>query len=329
MSNSLPPTPPGGPFDPNQQPQQGLPYPQHPGQPYGQYQGPPPGYQGGFPPPAPPEPKPKKSFFKKKRFIIPAALVTLGIIGAATGGGGDTDPKVDTSKPAAAAASKPTPTATPSPPAPAEPAAPAPTEPAPAETTEAAQAPTPPAPLNLVKAQVYKGTGNKIVKFKEPLSEARLMTTTWSGGDGNIIIYAVDSEGEEGDLLVNDIDSYTGQTVLNLAGDDLAGLKIQGGGSWKITLQDLAVAKRWDGTGTFAGKSDGVLIVKDAFEALDSITFKSTGADGNIVVHSYDSDGNEDLLVNDIGNFTAENLAGKDTVLLVVNSDGKWTMKKS
>jgi hypothetical protein len=178
------------------------------------------------------------------------------------------------------------------------------------------------------KSVTYSGRGDDVVKFKKPVTDPVLVTTVWSGPQDNNTIYALDSDGEEGDLLVNTIGSYRGTTMTNkYEGDSVAALKVEGSGSWKVTLKPLSAAKSWDGSGTFSGKSDDVISVAGAFDGLDSLKFKSTKADGNITVYALGE--SEDLVVNDIGNFTGEYAMPSDVSLLHISSDGQWTMKKA
>jgi hypothetical protein len=134
-------------------------------------------------------------------------------------------------------------------------------------------------------------------------------------------------DGSEGDLLVNAIDRYQGQTLFNTGIDNAVGIKMSGNGSWQVKIAPLTSAPRWDGGGTYTGRSDGVVIVKDAFDPVDTISFVSSRADSNVVMYAYSADGNEDLVVNDIGNFSGEFLVPSDTVLFVVESDGQWSIK--
>jgi len=179
------------------------------------------------------------------------------------------------------------------------------------------------------KPMTYSGSGDEVVKFKKALTEPTLITTTWTGGSDNNTIYAYDADGNEGDLIVNTIGAYKGTNIINLYdGDDVRALKIEGSGNWKITLKPLSDAKAWDGSGTYKGKSDDVINVQDVFDGLDSLRFKSTRADGNITVYGLGDNG-EDLIVNEIGNFSGKYLMPKGTVLLRISSDGRWEMKKA
>ena len=311
---------PRDPVGPNlipQDPQQGsqqTPLQAPPGQPYppqGQYQ----------PQPGPGEPqttvmapdKARRPWYKKKRFILPLAFLALIIVVSSLAGGGGSDSRL-AGVPAASEAAK---------------SAPATTEPAEEPSVEPSDEPAEPntaAPQPKIKT--YSGRGDEVIKFKEALTDPMLVTTSWSGPEDNNTIYAYDSDGNEGDLLVNTIGSYKGTNLINLYEDDnVKALKIEGSGSWKITLKPVSEATAWDGKGTFSSKSDDVINVVDVFDGLDSIRFKSTNAEGNVTVYGLGDD--EDLIVNEIGNFSGKYLVPSGVTLLKISSDGRWTMKKA
>jgi len=300
------------PFQP-QQALHGQPHPQQPPMPqpaYGQRQ-----------PQQPPMPQPPPGRApKQKRFgwlpLIITAVIAL-VIGSAIGGSG-TDSPAAAGPAATVTAPAPTVTVT-------EPVA---TDEEPAPTEEPTEEPDPeptedPAP----KPQTFSGRGSDVIKFKKPITDAMLVTTTWNGPQDNNTIYAIDAEGNDNDLLVNTIGSYKGTNLINLyEGDSVRALKVEGSGSWKIRLRPVSAAKAWDGSGTYKGSSDDVINVKDVFDGLDSLRFKSTQADGNITVYGL-GDG-EELIVNDIGNFSGKHLVPEGVVLFRVSSDGSWSMKR-
>lgn len=216
--------------------------------------------------------------------------------------------------------------ATAPPPAEEEPAAPEPEpqpaeEPAPEPEPKATEAPQP-------EIKTYSGSGDDVIKFKKAITEPMLVVTSWSGPDDNNTIYTYDSDGNEGDLLVNTIGSYKGTNLINIyEGKNVKALKIEGSGSWKITLKPISEATAWDGKGTFSGKSDDVINVSDVFDGMDSMKFKSTKAESNVTVYGL-GDG-EDLIVNEIGNFSGTYLVPGGVTLMKISSDGHWTMKKA
>ncbi len=266
---------------------------------------------------APPSPvKPKRPWFKKKRFIIPLAIVALFVlIGLVSPNNGDQPPSAvpaaSSQEPVKSAASEAS-TNEPS------------EDPSDETTAEQSQQPT---EQPAAKPKVYTGRGDKVVKFKKTVTDTMLVTTTWTGPQDNNTIYALDADGNEGDLLVNTIGSYKGTNIINLhEGDSVRALKVEGSGSWRIELKPASEARTWDGSGTFKGSSDNVINVSDVFDGLDSLKFKSSKADGNITVYGLGE--SEDLIVNEIGNFSGTYLVPSGTLLLRISSDGRWEMKK-
>ena len=67
--------------------------------------------------------------------------------------------------------------------------------------------------------------------------------------------------------------------------------------------------------------------VTDVFEGLDSMRFTSSRTDSNVTVYGLGD--SEDLIVNEIGNFSGKYLVPSGTVLLRISSDGRWEMKKA
>jgi hypothetical protein len=170
----------------------------------------------------------------------------------------------------------------------------------PAPEPEPTEAPQP-------EIKTYSGRGDDVIKFKKAITEPMLVVTSWSGPDDNNTIYTYDSDGNEGDLLVNTIGSYNGTNVINIHKDEnVKALKIEGSGSWKIALKPINEATAWDGKGTFSGQSDDVINVSGVFDGMDSMKFKSTKTEGNVTVYGVGDD--EDLIVNEIGNFLARTL---------------------
>lgn len=163
-----------------------------------------------------------------------AGLVLGSCSGALAASGSDASA---TSAAPAATVTAPAPTVTVT--AQAEPAAQEPTEEATEEPTED---PTTEAPAEesttIPKKRTYTGSGDDVIKFKKAITDPVLVSTSWSGGDDNNTIYAYDSGGTEGDLLVNTIGSFEGTALTVVSeGDEVKALKIEGSGSWKITPQ--------------------------------------------------------------------------------------------
>jgi hypothetical protein len=175
-----------------------------------------------------------------------------------------------------------------------------------------------------VRPVTYKGRGNKVLTIKKPEQGPVLITTTVRGPDDNFTIYALDADLNEGDLLVNTIGSYTGTSILDkFEGDETRRLKIQGSGSWTVTLKPLAAARSM--TTSVSGKGDDVILYRGPSGVA---TVTNRGPEDNFTVYFYGSDG-EDLLVNDIGNFSGETTIKEGPGFLEVDGGGSWSIKVS
>ena len=155
-----------------------------------------------------------------------------------------------------------------------------------------------------------------------------LITTTWTGAEANNRMYALDSGGNEGGLLVNTTGSYSGSTLLNLSDDETAALKVEGNGRWKIRIEPTSKAHRWDGKGTFEGKSDDVVHVQGVFTGRDKLSFESTKAEGRTTIHGIRNKGSK-RIINAVGVFSWKYSVPAGVILFHVRSDGQWTLTKS
>jgi hypothetical protein len=115
----------------------------------------------------------------------------------------------------------------------------------------------------------------------------------------------LDSTGADSDNLVNAIGHYSGTVPLNL--DD---------------------STTSSGSSTLRGKGDAVVVVVDAIDksGLNTVTMTHSGQRNFIVDAVGDSDSN---LVNEIGHYSGQQVLPTDTVLLVIQADGAWTVAKS
>ena len=155
-----------------------------------------------------------------------------------------------------------------------------------------------------------------------------MAVTITNDGSSNFAVWNLDSNGKQIDLLVNTIGSYSGTRLIDaIKGQQTAALNIESDGNWTVTLKPLALLRVWDGTGTWTGKGDDLLVIKSgAFAGLDSIKITNSG-ESNFVVTAYGD--SKDLLVNEIGNYSGEQLMPAGTVLLEIQSDGNWSLHKA
>ncbi len=277
-------------------------------------QAPQPGYPNPGMPYAVQQPPTKRPWFKKKRFIIPGALVALMVVGAALSGGGDTGAgKAPVTAPATTPA---TGTAAP----------------APATTTATPQAtqtaePEAPAPAvnpfderyGTFEAVTTSGEGDSVIEVPAGV-KAGLVTATHKGS-ANFAIWSLDDSNEPTDLLVNTIGSYSGTTDFGLTGlgDSPSFIQITADGEWTVTLSPISAASSLGNAAEGAG--DTVLTYAGPAGAA-AITHKGSA---NFVVHQI-GNGLPGLLVNEIGAYDGKVPFKKGPAVIVIRADGSWSV---
>lgn len=260
---------------------------------------------------------------RHKKLTVGLAVGAVVVIAAAANGGTETpDTKVavaastTTTAPTTASVTtdEPTPKPTTADPTTAEPA-----DPTTAEPVETTAPPPPPA-----APKKYVGRGSKVVRIK-PTEEVGLVTLTHRG-TSNFAVWAVGSDGGDGDLLVNDIGGYKGTRIYNAEeGSKTAAFRIEADGAWTMTLRPLSSARQWSGANT-SGKGDDVLLLGTPTSGLETLTATHKGQ-ANFVVTAYGD--TRDLLVNEIGRYSGEVLLPDGTLVLVLEADGSWTLRRS
>lgn len=192
-------------------------------------------------------------------------------------------------------------------------------EASPEEEPEVAPEPEPAEP------QSFSGTGSEVVML-DPLGEDVFYATVTHDGSSNIALWSVDENGQDIDLLVNEIGGYEGKVALNF-GEDPAALRIEADGAWTIDLVHLAEAPRWDGEGVYEDRGDSVLIVDGVADGLTPVTLTHDG-ESNFAIWAW-GESYPDLIVNDIGAYEATTLLPDGTLVLQVDADGTWTISPS
>lgn len=268
-------------------------------------------------------------FYKRWWFILLAAVLIVGGIGNALGGGskgagtatsaasapqaspGRSDATAASTSASAEAAAKAS-------------AAAASEKAAAAKASASAAAAEAAAAKAAAATQSFSGKGDSVVTFEDLPSDAVIVTLTHAGAS-NFAVWSVDGNGAQLKLLVNEIGKYSGVVPLNFDSEPAA-LKIKASGAWTVSTIPATSAPRWDGTAPYSGKGDSVLIVKDAAEGLTPVNV-TNGGSSNFVVRAWSTSGT-DLLVNEIGKYQGTVLIPSRTLLLEVKSSGNWTLAK-
>jgi hypothetical protein len=234
-----------------------------------------------------------------------AALLVVGVVVGVTNGGTSTTASAPT------ATEEAEPTVAPSPPR---------TRPAPPPEPS----PEPPPLPDPLPTEEYSGTGAQVVTLVA--RDPRIVTVDHTGA-ANFAVWAVDEQGQDLDLLVNEIGSYSGVHPLNfLDGEEAAALRIEADGQWRVSSAPLTSAPSWDGTGTYAAESAAVVVVDGVASGLTPVTFTHQG-ESNFAVWAYGD--SRDLLVNEVGPYTGETLLPTGTLVLTVEADGPWSVVRS
>ena len=198
-----------------------------------------------------------------------------------------------------------------------------PTEPCPSPTATPSPTAAPAvgdfAPIKLA------GSGNKVPKFTIPEDEAAIATIASSGSE-NFVVWSLASDGSSNDLLVNTIGRYAGTVLFDIEnGQHSVAFKVEASGKWTITIKPIESARVWDGASRLTGKGDDIVQVVPSVSGLMVATIVNKGS-GNIVIHTYTSDGSSDLVVNEIGNYSGDDQLADGTSLIQVESDGTWSI---
>jgi len=177
-----------------------------------------------------------------------------------------------------------------------------------------------------VEPPSYSGSGAEVV-ILDPLGEDVFYATVTHDGSSNVALWSVDENGQDIDLLVNEIGDYEGAVPINFSGDPAA-LRIEADGDWTIEFHHLAEAPRWDGTGAYEARGDGVLIVDGAAEGLTPVTLTHDG-ESNFAGWAYGDGSYADLIVNEIGTYEGTMLLPDGSLVLVITADGLWSIAKA
>ncbi|WP_394215258.1 hypothetical protein [Brachybacterium vulturis] len=193
----------------------------------------------------------------------------------------------------------------------------------PAETTsDPAAEKTTPEPA---EPQSFSGTGAEVV-ILEPLGEDFFFATVTHDGSRNVALWSVDENGQDLDLMVNQIGTYEGQVALNFR-EDPAAIRVEADGNWTIDLVPLSDAPRWDGESAYEGTGDSIVLVGDVADGLTPVTLTHDG-ERNFAIWAW-GESYPDLIVNDIGAYDGTTLLPDGSVALQVSADGNWSIAKN
>jgi len=169
---------------------------------------------------------------------------------------------------------------------------------------------------------VLSGSGDAVVDVAKWEGPA-LAHVTYQGSR-NFIVYNYGADGEKIDLLVNTIGSYEGTRPLDFLEDEhTTRFQVESSGAWEIQVLPLSEIRRETIAGTFEGQGDDVVLLSGGTP--DLLVIDARRADSNFVIWGYG--GRRSLLVNEIAPYDGTVIAGKDTLVLVIEAEGPWQIE--
>jgi hypothetical protein len=285
----------------------------------------------------------KRPWFKKKRFLIPGGLIALAFVAGALSPDDATTPVAASTTPKSSVAPSTTPKASPSAaqtsadPAAAKAAADAKVKAdaaakaqaaADAKAKAAAEAKAKAAAIAAAYDETYgsfspiskNGRGDAIVKL--PKGAAAGIVTFTHKGSSNVAASVLDSSNQPtGDLLVNEIGSYSGVTAFGLHdfGEDPTKIKITADGTWTIRIAPVSSAPALGKS--VAGKGDKVFRY-DGGGSDWAITHKGSSNFAVVQVGGW----MPNLAVNEIGNYRGVVPFVEGPSVVTVTADGRWSL---
>ena len=169
------------------------------------------------------------------------------------------------------------------------------------------------------------GTGDTVVEL--PLTGRNIIHANHGGGSSNFIVWALDSENNNLELVVNEIGEFDGYAWLD---DDVARFEIDAEGDWILEVLPLSYAVKWDPRlAPISGSNKDVVVMPPTTAGVFNA---DTSGGGNHIVWHHRDEFFDDLLLNEIGPVSGyQEPLGPSGALsyLEVDSDGSWTFSVS
>jgi hypothetical protein len=167
--------------------------------------------------------------------------------------------------------------------------------------------------------QTYSGVGDDVISL--PRAIKSFIVEGSHSGTSNFAVWALDNDGGNNDLLFNEVGSFQGITTTGMMGWNAKSkfLEVTADGPWTLTLKSLEKAQSF----TRSGNGQAVMKYSSGFRVW-SVQHSGTS---NFSIWQYCSNGNSELLVNDIGNYSGRKKLISGKCILVVEADGAWSLR--
>lgn len=174
------------------------------------------------------------------------------------------------------------------------------------------------------------GFGNKVVTDVELPSCAMFVTAKHSMGDSNFSVCYYDGDGDRSSYFVNEIGNYEGTILFNnsRAEEGSGIIEVEADGKWSLEFIAIPRAVGLSGSSNVKGRG---CTVCDAFVGNGKpnvVKFKHDG-DSNFCVRIISEDGDNEMLVNEIGFYSGEKVMKLEKgvrYFILVEADGNWSV---
>lgn len=167
-------------------------------------------------------------------------------------------------------------------------------------------------------AVTESGSGDSVIDI--PNAGLPMLIDVKHNGGGNVAVWLVDSDGNEIDLLVNEIGVWSGTVTTYSNFKNATMLSIEADSSWDITFRPMASMDKAESGSSFSG-CDVVYIDTDP---ITKVTFDNDG-DSNFAVWGIGMN-DYDLLVNEIGAYNGTVVWNENQSFFIVESNGNWSV---
>jgi hypothetical protein len=168
-------------------------------------------------------------------------------------------------------------------------------------------------------ATSYTGVGDDVIELPVGLKAGFVEVS--HAGPSNFAIWAFDKDMERVDLLANEIGNYSGAAPFGFGFSDepIKFLEVTAGGTWTVNIKPITDAPAFTGEGSGAGVFKGS--IKGGSKTLTHV------GSSNFAVWQYCTNGDSDLLANEIGSYTGRKIVKSGSCVIAVEADGTWSIK--
>jgi len=184
-------------------------------------------------------------------------------------------------------------------------------------------APSPPEPT----ANYFSGSSDTATEFVYIEQNIFEIAATHEGSS-NFIVWLVDINGNEIDLLFNEIGSYEGSHYIPVT-QGIYAFNVDAGGAWSLTIEQPRPITSYNAPEPVAFSGDTAFDPVHLECGLTGISLAHSG-DSNFIVWLYDANGRTiDLLANEIGDYEGSsyiNIPREGVYLIDVTAGGAWAI---